>query len=449
MSAAMSQGPLAGSAGQPPPKGADKTEAPPPFPPPVKATIAWLQRRFGSFYADNPPPLPDRHTKREFGFILWPERPGPPPFLRHRAYPDKERLYWYLRKVGPHSCYYSTAYYRHPAELKMADKQWLGAELIFDLDADHLDEVEAAKAGGTELGLERQLALVKKKFVTLLDEFLLGDFGLGENDLWITFSGGRGYHAHVTHPKLMQLDAKARREIVDYVTANLPAKPGTEDPDLGAFLWDDVVQVHGQGPYAKKSKMLRTHPADAPGWQGRMTRTLVQELRRNVLERPPVEAMDWLAGFRGVGQKSAAQFVERLDEKKLRLVEKGSLGLDPGGVFKRVIPQVIREQALPLAKGETDEPVTADVKRLIRLPGSLHGKTGLRVVTLTRAGLDDFDPFRDAVAWQGGSVRFMPRNDNEVRLGGERVAVTAGEETEVPTAHAVFWAARQQGTVLA
>ena len=36
------------------------------------------------------------------------------------------------------------------------------------------------------------------------------------------------------------------------------------------------------------------------------------------------------------------------------------------------------------AKGETDEPVTADVKRLIRLPGSLHGKSGLKVVTLTR-----------------------------------------------------------------
>ncbi len=37
------------------------------------------------------------------------------------------------------------------------------------------------------------------------------------------------------------------------------------------------------------------------------------------------------------------------------------------------------------------------MKRLIRLPGSLHGKTGLKVVTLTRDQMDDFDPLRDAV----------------------------------------------------
>ncbi|MCA1813180.1 MAG: hypothetical protein LC624_04420 [Halobacteriales archaeon] len=36
--------------------------------------------------------------------------------------------------------------------------------------------------------------------------------------------------------------------------------------------------------------------------------------------------------------------------------------------------------ALASMTGETDEPVTSDVKRLIRLPGSVHGKTGLRVV---------------------------------------------------------------------
>ena len=29
-----------------------------------------------------------------------------------------------------HSCFYSTAYWEKPYELKMADKQWLGADLI-------------------------------------------------------------------------------------------------------------------------------------------------------------------------------------------------------------------------------------------------------------------------------------------------------------------------------
>lgn len=104
--------------------------------------------------------------------------------------------------------------------------------------------------------------------------------------------------------------------------------------------------------------------------------------------------------------------------------------------------------ALPFSKGETDEPVTADVKRLIRLPGSLHGKTGLRVVTLKADDLKDFDPFRDATVFGDETVRMVPRNDAELTLAGERVKVTGGEEVEVPVNHAVFWCSRQQGTVV-
>ncbi len=66
---------------------------------------------------------------------------------------------------------------------------------------------------------------------------------------------------------------------------------------------------------------------------------------------------------------------------------------------------------------------------------------------LTRDSLDDFEPLRDAVAFQGPAVRIVPRNDNEMRLGGERVSVKKGEATEVPMAHAVFWCARQQASL--
>src|SRR5687768_5065079 len=85
-----------------------KPPAPTEFPPPVRATIDWLQSRYADWYRANPPPMPDRFTRREFGYILWPERPGPPPFLRHRAYEEASRFHWYLQRAGPHSVYYST-----------------------------------------------------------------------------------------------------------------------------------------------------------------------------------------------------------------------------------------------------------------------------------------------------------------------------------------------------
>jgi len=47
------------------------------------------------------------------------------------------------------------------------------------------------------------------------------------------------------------------------------------------------------------------------------------------------------------------------------------------------------------------------------------------------------------------SVTINPRNDQEMTLGGERVAVKKGEPVPVPMAHAVFWLARQGGTIAA
>ena len=424
-----------------------KPAAPTEFPPPVKKTVEWLNGMFAEWYRRNPPPMPDRFTRREFGYILWPERPGPPPFLRHRAYEDADKFHWYLQKAGPHSVYYSTAYYRRPGEMKMLDKQWLGAELIFDLDADHLVEAEKAKAEGHEMPLAEQLALVKTQFKRLLDEFLFGDFGLGADDVWITFSGGRGYHAHVVQEKLLQLGNRERREIVDYVTGKFPAERGTDIPDLSPLITERVVRVDRFGKHVKPVTVEHIAPASSPGWPGRMTRTLVQTLRANVVEADPKDAKRWLTGLEDIGPDGAQKFIEALTPERLERIGNGYL--EQGRIVKRVVHHVLRQATMPLAKGETDEPVTADTKRLIRLPGSLHGKSGLKVVTLTRDSLDAFDPLRDAVAFPlEETARIVPRNDATATLGGQAVSVRKGEPVDVPLPHAVFWLARQGGTIV-
>lgn len=416
------------------------------FPPAVADTIDWLEARFARHYREQPPPMPDRFARREFGFILWPDKPGPPPFLRHRAYTDKAQFHWYLQKRGPHSAYYSTAYYRHPGEKMMVDKEWMGAELIFDLDADHLEEAEAAKARGEEMSLEDQLRIVKDQFRYLLDEFLFGDFGLDEKDVFLTFSGGRGYHAHVTDPRLMDLDAKGRREIVDYVTAKVPAAKGSDQPDLSPFITQKPVGTKGMGKFARARMADYVAPMDAPGWPGRLTRGLVHTLQTQILDAPKEQARTWLVGLDGVGGKTADQFLDDFDADALERIGRGFL--EQGTIAKKVSHHVLRQSALALGKGETDEPVTADVKRLIRLPGSLHGKTGLKVVTLRADELKDFDPFRDATVFGDETVRMVPRFDQELTLAGERVKVSEGVEVDVPVNHAVFWCSRQQGTVV-
>lgn len=422
------------------------SDAPAVFPPPVAKTIDWLQGTFAHYYHNHPPAMPDRFTRREFGFILWPDRPGPPPFIRHRAYTDKQQLHDYMAYRGPHSAYYSTAYYRSPGEKMMRDKEWLGAELIFDLDADHLAEAEAAKAAGREMPLEEQLGIVKRQFQYLLDVFLFGDFGLDPKHVFLTFSGGRGYHAHVTDPRLMGLDAKGRREIVDYVTAKIPAAKGSDQPDLSPFIEERAVGAKGMGKFARAAKAEFIAPVEAPGWPGRLTRSLVATLQSHVLDADPHDARSWLISLDGVAAKSADDFLDGFDAATLERIGKGYL--EQGKVVKKICHHVLTQAALPLSKGETDEPVTADVKRLIRLPGSLHGKTGLRVVTLAPDELRDFDPFRDATVFGTDTVRMIPRFDQEMTMAGEHVKAVAGEEIEVPVNHAVFWCSRQAGTVV-
>ena len=70
--------------------------------------------------------------KREFGFALfegW--------MLRHKQFANQEELTSFLQNSTPKDAYFSCAYYENP-EAEMDKKNWLGADLIFDIDADHI-----------------------------------------------------------------------------------------------------------------------------------------------------------------------------------------------------------------------------------------------------------------------------------------------------------------------
>ena len=56
------------------------------------------------------------------------------------------------------------------------------------------------------------------------------------------------------------------------------------------------------------------------------------------------------------------------------------------------------DAAKELAAAHVDVVVTQDTHRLIRLGGSLNGKTGLMTKVFDPNDLDDFDPTRDPVA---------------------------------------------------
>src|SRR5580693_2242003 len=98
-------------------------------------TLEWARTRFRTYYGAAVLEPPRAIARREFALFPFTSETM---MRRHSAYPSVEEFRGYFRREAPRHAYYSSAYYEHPDHPKMAEKEWLGADLIFDLDADHL-----------------------------------------------------------------------------------------------------------------------------------------------------------------------------------------------------------------------------------------------------------------------------------------------------------------------
>jgi DNA primase small subunit len=406
-------------------------------------TLAWGRTVFADYYRRSRIEPPERLARREFAAFPF----ATETFMRrHATLRSPEEFRAFLSAEVPRHVYYSSAYYRHPAETNMSAKEWLGADLIFDLDSDHL-------RGAESLPYDAQLALVKRKLVALLDDFLFGDFGIDPRETSIVFSGGRGYHVHVRAEGFRSLTSPERRELVDYVLGTgveplraVRTREQTEDVPVGTeAALDESAPPRGRSALPRSRYLVRP---DAPGWPGRTTRAVLELLERwqQVGTKAAAEEM---VGF-GIAPVKARKWARALLDgdgaEKIRAT--GTLE-----VFQKEVPDEFLAAVLPRAaielQGETDAPVTTDIHRLIRLPGSLHGGTGLRVVPLARTALDDFDPFRDALLAPLDGARTTVRYAADVQYPFPDGGLTGRRDSSesIPTPLALFLVLRGEAAL--
>jgi DNA primase small subunit len=373
--------------------------------------------------------------------------------------------------------YHSAAYYQNPGAGTMKEKGWQGADLIFDLDADHLPQKARSYA--------EMLANVKAELTKLLD-FLLQDFGFSENSMSIVFSGGRGYHIHVRDLKVQALESAERREIVDYVSG-LGSK--TE------FLFTQQKHIeHREGKIKKieldsPKKIISFEENDNGfGWGKRVSKYLVSFLRElsskeedialgeisyaiylyfensetfdNTLKETACKIFqvklqhpNWNVN-RIMGELSDIsnneQFIKDIisygtkarkiisiakSESAINRIQNNGI-IDFMGVpefFEIILENTINAFGVQMGT-KTDEPVTADVKRLIRMPSSLHGGSGMRVVPLTLSEFEKFEPLRDAVVFSEKEINveviplLKPRH-SLIEMKGKPFTITEGINT--------------------
>jgi DNA primase small subunit len=399
----------------------------------MNAELEFVVRWFRKYYTESPPPPPERFGRREFGFMFF-DRTY---VQRHISFSKSVDFNSFLVEQVPAHVYYSSAYYEFPAAATMEEKKWLGADLIFDLDADHIK-------GSEGLSYEDMLAKVKKEMIRLLDDFILGDLGFNSNDVKVVFSGGRGYHVHVFDPRVTGLKSHERREIVDYITGtDLDVNWVFEEKAFEERKFKHTTKVH-------KSRLLP--PAASTGWRRRM-RDGIEMLMRDMEGLSTQEVRSRYDAARDAPEKVLAEMMNDLFLRRGGkcgreiMIQNDTLEVFSNLRSQALFLKIVEGDVKRSLEGQVDEPVTSDIKRLIRLPRSLHGKTGLRVVPMSRDDLDEFDPLRDAVPeiFPDDPVTVNLENRVDVRLRGEHFSLQG--TVEVPTYAAVFLLCRRNATV--
>ncbi len=364
------------------------------------ATLEFVKQRFTEYYQRQNLTVPSSLEQREWGFVFF-DAAAEVRMRRHMAFMDPQELTAYVRSLVPAHVYYSTAYYQTPSAPTMNDKHWAGADLIFDLDADHIVRGPYAM----------MLARVKEETEKLLG-MLTDELGFAKSHIRVAFSGGRGYHIHVTDIAVRGWGSPERREIVDYV--------------CGIGL-DPAVMLAPGG--AK------------PGWRRRYADALRAHLA-GLAALDPAEATAYLAGLEGIGKRTAAEFLADLDV----LLEKEPEELLKNRVVRAIAAAPDFEERIRDAGARADEPVTTDIKRLIRTPGSLHGGSGMRVVPLDIRDFAEFDPLVDAVVFGDREVRVDMKANFTTSLLGNTYTLKAGVQG-VPEALAVFLCCRNMAEI--
>jgi DNA primase small subunit len=408
-------------------------------------SLRYVHDCFTGYYVENYENLclPQAIKNREFAFLLLKEQI----MLRHKAFKEKNEFFRFLKDNTPSDVYYSSAYYADPS-VAMEEKTWLGSDLIFDIDADHIpipcdkihDKWVCHACGFSGKGITPQICPIcssqkfhvktwlcdtclkhaKQEAIKLL-EMLLQDFGFTESEISLYFSGHRGYHIHVESENTKMLHSIERKEIVDYVLGL----------GINLLFTNQKRKVRWGRLFAVKSTKMNF------GWSKR----LVQGVSRFVLNSTELD-LSKIGLPRNVVDailKNKTLFLRSLiNPETLNSIK----GVGVSSLKK------IAEYCVSLQSAKVDSVVTTDIHRLIRMSNTLHGKTGFKKTKIPISKIEEFDPFKEAIALKADFVSLFAFDAPEFRIGDGLYGPYKNQTVELPTAAAVLLICKGRAEVL-
>lgn len=355
-----------------------------------------VEGAFKKFYFDNfnLVHVPEKTSEREFGYQKF--NSG---MYRHISVKSDEELRLMLITNIPSDVYCSNAYYSFP-NLPMSEKDWKGADLIFDIDAKDLNlpcrnehtcikcqacgsaskfqqtcpKCNSKKIDDKSFTCNYCIAGAKKEVVKLF-EVLEEDLGIEKETIKVYFSGNEGFHIHVTNSNFQSLGSQERNELVDY------------------------IMFRGALPESFGMKKFKPERSSFPdfnekGWRGRVCKQIFGSKSK----RSKITTQILTNGY--------VSYQNKLDGIKNDIGVK----IDPN--------------------------VTVDIHRIFRLPGSLNSKSGLCKIYCEN--LEKFNPYMDACFIDDEKTEIFADCPVSFTLKNKRFGPFNKEKTTIPKFAAIY-----------
>lgn len=418
-----------------------------------------LRRTFREYYFRHGKNIeyPKAINQREFGLRYFGSNGEPAKMIRHLTFKNEgEILATAIREI-PSDFYCSNAYYRFPS-YPMQEKEWLGADLIFDIDAKdmHLpcqashsysicdgclhafrntkgvDRCELC--GSQNLVLEsipcKRCFEGTKSEVQKLHDMLIDEFGIHEESIHIYFSGNEGFHLYVTDSSFLSLDAQARSDMSGYI--------------LGKGLMPETIGVYRRIRRIDGNKRSSTTINNREGiFDGTVYGPSFHSTSPNSFDKEN-DQRDFLIKLSRSNLKYGwrKRLLQKLGVKNFSETRLSNIVQQNGGYsgFKTELDKIGKELGINI-----DPQVTMDIHRIFRMPGTLNSKSGL--AKMKCSDLKSFDPLNEACLVGGELIKIRANATVKFTLKEQEFHVEK-KITFLPAYAAIYLVCKRLATVV-
>lgn len=280
--------------------------------------------------------------EREFGF----DHVGRGPNDRYKVFRTPDLLKRFLKVRTPFAAYCSVAFYDKPRRRD----GWTKAELVFDVDAKDIPIRTCECDAVCEICLNEAREIVSGILDTLKSD-------LGLKNIHIVYSG-RGYHIRVLDEDVMGVDSDTRSQIVKYIVgADVPENEYTLDFEKVSYE-HFVIPFGYPNVFTKQFKYALLH-LNENSYLDDVNKKLLKDVLKY---RHFLEDEEW------------GLFKSKIGPQRYRKVVNGVASMNMSLV---------------------DAKVSIDLKRILRLPSSLHSMVSMKCTEVKN--IESFDPFKEAV----------------------------------------------------